>query len=232
MIGPIVTSAALALGGILGVFFGKNIPERIKTNIPIIFGVITMGIGVSMLPMATHFTVIVLAVILGSIFGELCHLEKFLGKFILKILSLFNKDSVADEKHIYQLVSLVAVICFGTMGIYGALDEGITGNPDILLTKSILDLFTGLVFGASLGFSISAIAVPQFLILASLYLAASFLEGFITPELLNNFSACGGIIFLATGLRICKLLDLPIINMLPALLLVLPLTQLWVAFML
>ena len=48
-----------------------------------------------------------------------------------------------------------------------------------------------------------------------------------TPAMLADFSACGGIIMLATGLRICGIKIFPIVNMLPALILVMPVSALW-----
>ena len=54
-----------------------------------------------------------------------------------------------------NIITLVSAFCFGSMGIFGAINEGITGSTDILLTKAVLDLFSGIVFGTLFGLSVS-----------------------------------------------------------------------------
>jgi len=46
----------------------------------------------------------------------------------------------------------------------------------------------------------------------------------------DDFRACGGLIMLATGFRIAKLGDFPIADMIPAMVLVWPLSWAWTAF--
>lgn len=71
------------------------------------------------------------------------------------------------------------------------------------------------------------IAVPQLAIQSLLFFSAALLIPLASPTMLADFSACGGIIMLATGLRICGIKIFPIVNMLPALLLVMPCSALW-----
>ena len=231
MIGPIVDSGALALGGIAGVLFGRFLPTRVKDTLPLIFGIITISLGASLVGKASYLHVVVMALILGSFVGELCYVERGLELVIRKSVQWSRKrDRVIDEGFIIQYVTLISVFCFGSMGMFGAITEGITGKPDILLTKAVLDLFTALIFGAAMGMRVSLIALPQFLILAALYLSAGAIMPYISEPMLNDFTSCGGIIFLATGLRMCGIKIFPIINMLPALLVVLPLTHFWSVF--
>ena len=116
------------------------------------------------------------------------------------------------------------------MGIFGAINEGITRSTDILLTKAVLDLFSGIVFGTLFGLSVSLIAIPQFAILALLYASAAFLAPYMTPGMLSDFTACGGVIFVATGLRMCGIKIFPVINMLPSMLIIMPLSALWARY--
>ena len=126
-----------------------------------------------------------------------------------------------------NIITLVSAFCFGSMGIFGAINEGITVSTDILLTMAVLDLFSGIVFGTLFGLSVSLIAIPQFAILALLYASAAFLAPYMTPGMLSDFTACGGVIFVATGLRMCGIKIFPVINMLPSMLIIMPLSALW-----
>lgn len=229
MLGPIVDSGALAVGGILGALLGSVIPQRVKETLPLVFGIITISLGVSLVGQAAHLPVVVIALILGALIGELCYAEKGL-EFVIKLCLRGTKKNRLSHHHVMQFVTLIAAFCFGSMGIFGAISEGMTGDPNILYIKAALDFFSGLIFGSVLGISVAFIAIPQFVILVALYFSANLVMSHVSQPMLNNFSACGGIIFLATGLRMSNIKVLPVINMLPALLIVFPLTYLWVKF--
>ena len=84
-----------------------------------------------------------------------------------------------------------------------------------------------LIFATELGFAVVLVAIPQLVIQSALYVGAHQLMPLTTPAMLADFSACGGIIMLATGLRICGIKIFPIVNMLPALILIMPVSALW-----
>ena len=45
--------------------------------------------------------------------------------------------------------------------------------------------------------------------------------------MIGDFKACGGVLFIATGGRIAKMQDFPVADMIPAMVLVMPLSALW-----
>ena len=112
-------------------------------------------------------------------------------------------------------------------GIFGSIVSGISGDHSILLAKSILDLFTAMIFACSLGMVVSAVAIPQFVIFMALFLLAKVIYPMTTPAMINDFKAVGGLILLATGLRIARIRDFPIADMIPAMLIVWPISWMW-----
>jgi len=84
-----------------------------------------------------------------------------------------------------------------------------------------------MIFSASLGFLVAILSIPQFLILLILYYMAIVIMPLTNPIIIADFTACGGIIMLATGFRINEIKSIPIANMLPAMVLVMPLSYLW-----
>ena len=221
MIGPITDSCALFVGGLAGTLFSGFIPKRVKETLPLIFGVITLCMGSTLVNKASALPVVVMALI-----GELVFAESFLAKCIRALFRLAKSKHCGNETYIVNIITLVSAFCFGSMGIFGAINEGITGSTDILLTKAVLDLFSGIVFGTLFGL----IAIPQFAILALLYASAAFLAPYMTPGMLSDFTACGGVIFVATGLRMCGIKIFPVINMLPSMLIIMPLSALWARY--
>ncbi len=106
-----------------------------------------------------------------------------------------------------------------------------TGDPSILYIKTILDLFTSAIFFATaLGFAVAAIAIPQVILQLALAFLAVLILPLTTPDMMADFSAVGGLIMLATGLRICGIKPFPVANMIPALVLVMPFSHLWSAW--
>ena len=86
---------------------------------------------------------------------------------------------------------------------------------------------TGVIFACNLGYVVSAIALPQFIIFSALFYLAGFIVPLTSPEMIADFKACGGFIMLATGFRMLQLKMFPTADMIPAMVLVMPLSWLW-----
>ena len=129
-----------------------------------------------------------------------------------------------------KLIGIIVLFVASGTGIFGALQSGLTGDHTILITKSILDLFTAAIFAASLGYIVSVVAIPQFIVLFLLFLSAALIMPLTNASMLADFSACGGVLMFATGLRICGIKVFPIGNMLPAMLLIMPFSYLWTTY--
>lgn len=237
-IGVIVNCCAVLFGGILGAFLGNKIPERLRLALPLTFGAASMGMGVIYTNKLHTLPAVVLALILGSAIGELIRLEEIIGKIAHKakgpIEKLFSKNKSESDSNnnefIEKFVGILILFCASGTGIFGALKEGMTGDHSILLTKSILDFFTAAIFATALGYIVGFICIPQIVIMLALFFGATLILPLTTPELIADFTACGGIIMLATGLRISGIKSFPVANMLPALILVMPISHLWIKF--
>lgn len=244
-IGVIVNACSVLFGGLIGGFLGEKIPERLRLALPLTFGAASMGMGVNYIVKLKLLPAVILALILGSAIGELIKLEDIIGKWaqIAKgpIEKLFNgeKNVAAEEvaatsenqnAFMEKFVGILILFCASGTGIFGALNEGMTGDHSILLTKSILDFFTAGIFATSLGVLVGFICIPQIIILMALFFGATFILPMTTPALIADFTACGGIIMLATGFRISGIKAFPVANMIPALILVMPISYLWTTF--
>lgn len=236
MLGPVINSAAIIFGGIIGASLGKYLPARVRQALPMTFGCAAMGIGVVLITKLQTIPVVVLALLLGSLIGELLQLERGIEKLSTKLRYFFDKPNAkqplltSHEDFIQKYVALVVLFCASGMGIFGALTEGIIGDPSLLIAKALLDLFTAIIFAITLGYAVSLIAIPQLLIQAILFYLATIIQPLISNTMFADFSACGGILMLATGLRICNIKSFPIANMLVSLFLVMPISAMWLHF--
>lgn len=232
MLGPIVNSSAVLVGGLVGAAFSKYIPDRLKENMPLVFGAASMAMGVNMIVKSNIMGVMVVSLLLGSLFGELIRLETGIGKAATSLNNfvghfLPKPENLSEEDFLTQYVALIVLFCASGTGVFGALQEGMTGDSSVLIAKSALDLLTAAIFATTLGYAIAVISIPQFIVLATLFLTAGAIEPFMNEAAHGNFSGVGGAIMLATGFRIAGIKSFKIANMLPALLLAIPITSLW-----
>lgn len=232
-IGVIVNSLAVLFGGLIGAFLGDRIPERTRTALPLTAGVASMAMGVSLILKMNTMPAVVLALILGSAIGELTKFEKGIewcvGRIRGPIERVFSNKGTIDnqEEFMEKFVGIVILFSASGTGIFGALKEGMTGDYSVLLAKSFLDFFVSGIFAAALGYIVLTICIPQFAVLVSLFFSASIILPMTTPAMVADFTACGGMIMLATGFRISGIKAFAIANMLPALVLVMPISHLW-----
>nr|WP_320012741.1 DUF554 domain-containing protein [uncultured Desulfobulbus sp.] len=236
MIGPFINGSAIVVGSVAGALLGPKLNSNLKTRMPMVFGCASMGLGVAMIVKVKFLAPVVLALVVGSIFGELIQLEIVFQKAATrskKLIEKFTKPTseISQEEFLDKFVALLVLFCMSGTGVYGAMSEGMTGDPTLLIVKSILDFFTAPIFASSMGMTVGVLALPQFCVQAGLYLCASLILPLTTPDMLADFSACGGLIMLATGFRICSIKQFPVANMLPALLLVMPLSWLWAYYL-
>ena len=228
MKGIICNVLAVALGGLAGALFGRRLPEHFKAGLNTIFGICAMGMGISSITLMENMPAVIMAVILGTSAGLLIHLGDRItasGKLLQNFME--KKGLGGDSFDISLFVTAFVLFCTSGTGIYGSLDAGMTGNVTILMSKSVLDLFTALIFACSLGIVTCVITIPQFVIFACLFMLAKLIYPLTTPVMINDFKACGGFILLATGLRIAKIKEAPIADMIPAMILVMPVSAFW-----
>ena len=190
-VGIIINALSVAIGGVVGALFGHKLPTRINSELTKIFGVCSMGMGVSSIGLMKNMPTVIFAVIIGTAFGLAVNLggiinsgaacmEKPVGKIFP------NKNaSMSREEYMTMLVTIIVLFCASGTGIYGSLDSGMSGDHTILISKSILDFFTAMIFGGTLGMVVAAVAIPQCVIFLAIFAAAKF----IFP--LTTFSSSG-----------------------------------------
>ncbi|MCR4877382.1 MAG: DUF554 domain-containing protein [Clostridiales bacterium] len=224
-LGVICNALAVMLGGILGTWAGAGLSPELRGKLNRVFGVCSIGIGISSVVLMKHMPAVILALILGTVTGVLIRLEKAIGKGGKRIAMLFpGKDGKEDNG---LLITAIVLFCASGTGIYGSIVSGMSGDHSILIAKSILDLFTAMIFACTLGPAVSAIALPQLALFLALFLCARVLYPMTTPVMVDDFKACGGLIMIATGFRIAKMEDFPVADMIPAMILVWPLSWAW-----
>ncbi|MDN5369462.1 DUF554 domain-containing protein [Shewanella fodinae] len=232
MLGPIINSCAIIVGGLLGAVLAKYIPRRLQLGLPATFALASIAIGITMIIKEHNLPVVVLSLILGTALGELLYFEAGISKAAAFIQQKMNRllpmpRGLGKAEFSQQFTALIVLFGASGLGIIGAMTEGLNGDYKLLLVKSMMDLVTAMIFAIGLGPGIILIAVVQFAVQASLFLLAKPILPYMDAMAYADFSAVGGIIMLAIGLRIAKIMNFAVVNFLPALFLVLPFSHWW-----
>ncbi|WP_047980123.1 DUF554 domain-containing protein [Ornithinibacillus contaminans] len=215
--GTLINGALIIIGSVIGLLFTK-IPERYKETVMHGIGLAIVLIGLQMAFQTEAIIVVLLSLLTGAIIGELLNIEvklNQLGDFVGRKFNTKNNTTVSQG---FVTASLIFVV--GAMAIIGALDGGIRGDHEVLITKGILDGFVALVLTTTLGFGVALSVIPVMLYQGSIALLAMQIENWIPEAILNGFivelTAVGGLLIVAIGLNMLKIVQIRIGNLLPS----------------
>jgi uncharacterized membrane protein YqgA involved in biofilm formation len=110
------------------------------------------------------------------------------------------------------------VFCVGPMTILGSIQDGLTGDFELLAIKSVLDGFAALAFASTLGVGVLFSALTVLFFQGAISLLAFQAQALLTDGMMNEMTAVGGLMLL--GLAVSALLELRPIrvgNLLPGL---------------
>lgn len=232
-VGILINVLSVIIGGIVGTIAGHKLSLDFKQKMNMVFGACAMTMGISTIVEMKNMPAVIFSVVVGTAIGLAIHFGdkiEFLCGQMEKIVSkvIPQKESDLSEEELKStLITIIVLFCASGTGIYGSIVSGMTGDQSILISKSILDFFTAVIFACLLGAVVSAIAIPQFIIFMILFLLAGVIYPLTTPDMIADFKACGGILLLATGFRMIKVKMFPTADMIPAMVIVMPISYLW-----
>ena len=229
-IGICVDVASVILGGIVGSLAAKWISEDLKEHMNAILGLCALCMGISTVVLMKNLPPVVFSVILGTMLGLLLKFGIGIQKASSAVLNKVMKD--ADQQTADLMLTAVVLFCASGTGIYGSLDAGMTGNHSVLIAKAVLDFFTAVIFACKLGMATSFIGAPQFVVQFALFCLAKVIVPMTTDVMIADFKACGGVVLVATGLRMLKVRPFPVADMIPAMILVMPVSYAWTTWLL
>ena len=227
-IGTVTNVVTVAVGAALGLVLGDRIPERTSRTITAVLGLITLVLGVgSALSMSSEaltaavgpgapMLIVLGSLLLGAIVGSALRIEERLEWGAAWLRQRFAATGDAGT-FVDAIVTPTLLFCIGPMTILGSLSDGLGRGADQLLVKSVLDGFAAIAFASTLGWGVLFSAVAVGLLQGSLTLAAFLLGDLFSLAQIDTLTATGGVMLMALGIRLLKLKDIPVGDLLPAL---------------
>ena len=139
MLGTIVNTIAIIMGGLTGLVFRGGIPERYNETIMHAIGLAVVLVGLSGALKVDNILIVIFSLALGTLTGEFLQIESRLER-----LGKWFEDHLAgsengDGRMAKAFVTTSLIYCVGSMAIVGSLESGLSGNHHTLFAKSALD---------------------------------------------------------------------------------------------
>ncbi|MBT4727953.1 MAG: DUF554 domain-containing protein [Bacteroidetes bacterium] len=217
MTGTIVNVGAVILGSIIGLLLHKTLPKKIVKIVFQAIGLFTLFLGFSMALKTDNLLILVFSIVIGAVIGEFINIEKYFNQFSN---FLQKKSSLGSDRFNEGFITSFILFCVGSMTILGAIEEGLGGKPNLLYTKSLMDGFSSIALASAFGIGVLFSIIPLFLYQGGLTYFASFSESFLSDHMVNEMTATGGLLLIGLGLTILEIKVIKVVNMLPALLVV------------
>lgn len=219
MTGTFLNIATVLIGGALGLIFGARIPAQLKATVISGMGLFTMAMGLQMFLNTENPLAVLGSLLIGTLLGEWWKIEDGLQNFGKFLEQRFSREGNDDSnKFVRGFLTASLLFCVGPMTILGSIQDGLTGDYNLLAVKSVLDGFASLAFASTLGIGVMFSTIIILLYQGGISLLAAQLNSIVSPSMMNELTATGGVILV--GLAISSLLEIRKIrvgNMLPAL---------------
>ena len=213
MIGTIFNTSTILIGSTVGSLFRKSINEKQQKVLFDAMGLAATGIGINSvvgnMPDSKYPVLFIASLAIGSLIGNAFDFDAKFQKLT---------DKSGDSSLGQGLSTAILLFCIGTLSILGPIQSALNGDNTYLFTNGTLDLITSMVLASTYGIGIAIAAVVLFLWQGAIYLGASFLGGFISPDFMTELSVIGGFLIAASGINILGIKQFKTMNMLPALL--------------
>ncbi len=246
--GTLLNVCTIVVGSALGVMLGVRLPNRTRAVVTDALGLVTLLVGGldaaavqdAALGRAVGSSAPVLIVLgsllIGGIAGSLLGIEARLEQLGGRLRHRFARPrphsatgtlappppgaeaNAGRERFVEGFVTASLVYCVGPLAILGALSDGLGHGIRDLVLKSTLDGFASIAFAAALGWGVAAAALPV-LVLQGTFTLVGALMGDVLPQAdMLALTAVGGLLLIGVGIRLLRVRDLPVADLLPALL--------------
>jgi hypothetical protein len=208
MIGTFINFGAIILGGLLGLLLGSRLSDRIKTTVITGLGVFTLLYAISLFLKTQNSLIVLGSILIGVLLGEWAHIQEGVEKLGGWMESKFSRNSETEDRNrfIHGFLTTTLIFCIGPMAILGALEDGITGNFNTLVIKSVLDGFAAMAFASTLGAGVLFSSVMVLLYQGAISLLARQIQSIMTETMIMELTATGGVIL--AGIALSNLLEI------------------------
>ena len=214
LLGSVVNGGAIVVGGLVGMFVGKLLPERLRTSVMAALSLMTIGIAVPGLLKSSNALIPIISMVIGTIIGELLNIDAAVNKLGENLQKRFSGSRVTEG-----FVTGSLVFAIGALAVMGPLQSGLQHQHDLLFSKSVIDGVASIVFASTLGLGVALSGLMVFAVEGSIALLASVVAPYLGEAVVNEITFVGSLLIVGISLNLLGITKLRILNMVPAILL-------------
>lgn len=214
-LGTIANCLAIVVGAVVGAFLKRGLPEKWQETMMKGIGFCIVIIGVQMALKTTNIVITIFSIVIGAIIGEFLDIEgrmNNLGEALGKKVAQGEGAAAAIAR---GFVNASILFCTGAMAIVGSIQDGVAAEHATLFAKATLDGLISVIMAANLGIGVIFSALSVGVYQGSITLLAGALEKIMSPAVLLELTAAGGIMIMAIGTNLLNITKVRIGNMLP-----------------
>ena len=237
MTGTLINVGGILIGSLIGLSLKRGIPEKISSAIIKALGLAVLLIGLNGVLTSMLFVdpatgrlhetgglILVISLAVGCAVGEILKIDDHMNGICGRIEKRLGASDFAKG-----FISATLVFVIGAMGIVGALNDGLTGDSNILITKAVMDLITSIILASSLGAGVLFAAIPVLVYQGAISLLAGVISPYVSDDLIKMFSMVGYALVMMIGINFIFKEVLKVANLLPAL--IIPIIWYYVSLM-
>ena len=213
-LGTVINVVAVVVGSLLGMAVGHRLPERTR-------GVVTDALGLTTLLVAGLSATSVTDPALSAAVGTGVPVLVVLGSLLIGGIT---GSLLRIEARLEGLASVVQ------SWVARRFSDGLGHGIEQLALKSTLDLFAALAFASTFGVGVLMSAVSVAVVQGGLTIAGMALGSLLPAAHISALTATGGLLLVGIGFRLLRVREVPVGDLLPALVVAPILTQVIVAF--
>lgn len=229
--GTAVNVLTVLTGSCIGVVAGNRLPVRTRDLVTDALGLVTLLIaGLSAVAVndpalaakvGPHAPLLIVlgALVIGGVVGSLLRLEQHvegLGGWLQRQLAGAS-DSTERARFIEGFVTASLVFCTGPLTILGSLSDGLGHGADQLYLKATLDGFAAVAFAASFGWGVAASALTVLVVQGAITGLGAVLGDVLPDAELAAITAAGGLMLVGVALRLLRIREIAVADLLPGL---------------
>lgn len=172
----------------------------------------------------------ILSIVIGVLIGGLIDIDHWVNLLGKKVEALFNRKPEQNAVHVpvaQGFVSASLLFCVGSMTIVGSIQSGLSGNHDLLYTKSLLDFVSSIVLSSTMGIGVLLSSAFVLVFQGGIALVANLAGQGLSAAVIDAMSCVGSVLIVGLGLNVMGITKLKIMNYLPAVFLPIALVPLW-----
>jgi uncharacterized membrane protein YqgA involved in biofilm formation len=211
-----VNTATVLVGGLLGLRFGRLVPDRMRDSGVKVIGIATIAIGLRDVLRTENMIFPLLVMIGGVVIGEAVRVEERIEAIGSRLQRRFA-SSADSSKFVNGFLTASLLYVVGPLTVLGAIEDGSGGVPNLYLIKASLDGFMSIVFASVYGVGVLFSAVSVFVVQGSLTVVGLQLDGILVPRIEAELFAAGGLAVVGIGLNLLGITKIRVGSMLPGL---------------